>query len=363
MPQKIKFGVNIDAGSWTEVMEELHKKVPISLYCNVYADFCMYLRQHIPGMTQPQIYLKVPGCWTGGHQENLAMRAININHGPGDVEWYFIDSPYVSKFRQAVKDEFDVDIHAAEGLWFIDLEFCIKHNIQVGMFIQEAGDCVVLAPGVLHWVRSHEEALHSAWNCGEYSLNQLKWMDSRWKINLEINFRNLIPAQTCWLDIINLGFKNLDNECWSWLFKQMKTILRKNEDEFDEFYKWNDKKKHGIVLNKDDPNNNMILVCSNCFHEIFNFWGYCESLREDGIFCWKCFKIHVDSSKKHNADCLASRHIAWRKYHREDLKLLMDIARNLEDFVDRKNYDGTVLVYNLCADEQYIFRDNYSNLK
>lgn len=319
----------------------------------------MFLRQHIPGMTQPQIYLKVPGCWTGGHQENLSMRAVNINHGPGDVEWYFIDTPYVAKFRAAVKEEFDVDIHAAEGLWFINLEFCIKNNIRVGMFIQEAGDVVVQSPGVLHWVRSHEVALHSAWNCGEYSLKQQKWMDSRWNINLDINFRNLIPAQTCWLDLMNLGFKNFDDDCWNWLLKKMKWVIRKSEDEFDEFTNWKDSKKLRIQLNKDDPNNNMILVCSNCFHEIFNFWGYCESLREDGIFCWKCFKNHVEMSKKRDSDCLSDRHTAWRKYYKTDLYAMMDIAQKLGKWVDRKNYDGTVQNYSLTASEQYIFRDNY----
>lgn len=33
------------------------------------------------GCTQPQMYLKVAGVWTGGHQENISARAVNINHG------------------------------------------------------------------------------------------------------------------------------------------------------------------------------------------------------------------------------------------------------------------------------------------
>lgn len=45
-------------------------------------DILSYLEQHINGCTNPQFYLKVKGCWTGGHQENISMCAININHGP-----------------------------------------------------------------------------------------------------------------------------------------------------------------------------------------------------------------------------------------------------------------------------------------
>lgn len=45
-------------------------------------DLLSYLDEDIPGCSVPQFYLKVKGCWTGGHQENVNMCAININHGP-----------------------------------------------------------------------------------------------------------------------------------------------------------------------------------------------------------------------------------------------------------------------------------------
>ena len=37
-------------------------------------------------MTLPEIYVKVPNCWTGAHEENLRFRAINLNHGPSSCE-------------------------------------------------------------------------------------------------------------------------------------------------------------------------------------------------------------------------------------------------------------------------------------
>jgi len=45
-------------------------------------DLLSYLDDEIPGCSTPQFYLKVKGCWTGGHQENINMCAVNINHGP-----------------------------------------------------------------------------------------------------------------------------------------------------------------------------------------------------------------------------------------------------------------------------------------
>jgi len=49
------------------------------------------------------MYLKVKGVWTGGHQENSRLRAININHGPDDSIWYTVDNQYYEKLRDLVK--------------------------------------------------------------------------------------------------------------------------------------------------------------------------------------------------------------------------------------------------------------------
>ena len=57
----------------------------------------------IPGCSSPQFYLKVKGCWTGGHQENINMCAVNINHGPDSSEWYTVPYEYVEKVRGVLK--------------------------------------------------------------------------------------------------------------------------------------------------------------------------------------------------------------------------------------------------------------------
>ncbi len=59
-----------------------------------------YAKIDVAGVTEPQIYLKVKGNWTGGHQENLRVRATNINMGPGKSLWHCVGNPKViEKFR------------------------------------------------------------------------------------------------------------------------------------------------------------------------------------------------------------------------------------------------------------------------
>ena len=53
-----------------------------------------YIGYDVLGCNTPQIYLKVPGCRTGGHQENSNVCSININIGPGDCEWYGVNKNY-----------------------------------------------------------------------------------------------------------------------------------------------------------------------------------------------------------------------------------------------------------------------------
>ena len=48
----------------------------------------------IPGMNQPQMYMKVHGCKTTGHQENCNFCSININVGPGECEWFVVDAAH-----------------------------------------------------------------------------------------------------------------------------------------------------------------------------------------------------------------------------------------------------------------------------
>ena len=80
---------------------------------NVYNDYvCKRLQGHIIKFHSDIYYLfserlhmfhKVPGVWTGGHEENCRFHSININIGPGVCEWYAVDRVYSHRLRQLVK--------------------------------------------------------------------------------------------------------------------------------------------------------------------------------------------------------------------------------------------------------------------
>lgn len=100
---QIFFGVNFEPSDLmlnTEV-----KKIVGGTFLDFHGDFDMmsYLDTDVPGCSLPQMYFKAPGCWTGGHQENISMSALNINHGPDSSEWFTLDLKYVDSLRANLK--------------------------------------------------------------------------------------------------------------------------------------------------------------------------------------------------------------------------------------------------------------------
>ena len=115
--RKTLFGVNFepkDLGIFSVLWEQIENS--FLSYREDY-DLLAYLEKDIPGCSSPQFYMKVPGVWTGGHQENVAMCAVNINHGPGASEWYAVPNHCMSQLRNALMKEFELDIYEHEGLW------------------------------------------------------------------------------------------------------------------------------------------------------------------------------------------------------------------------------------------------------
>jgi hypothetical protein len=107
MAQNVDFCVNVDIGGWYLHMEEIKKKVPKELLCMTEFDMLQSSRVKVLGVTDPQVYMKVKGNWTGGHQENLRLRATNINHGPDSSLWYNIGgSGNVDRLREMAKRDF-----------------------------------------------------------------------------------------------------------------------------------------------------------------------------------------------------------------------------------------------------------------
>lgn len=96
MFKPVKFGTNVDLSDekkWKPQLQELLKLPP---FARVQSgnNMLSHVGHTILGMNTVQLYMKVPGCRTPGHQENNNFCSVNINVGPGDCEWFGIAPEY-----------------------------------------------------------------------------------------------------------------------------------------------------------------------------------------------------------------------------------------------------------------------------
>ncbi|TNM85112.1 hypothetical protein fugu_009290 [Takifugu bimaculatus] len=99
----IKFGTNIDLSDpkrWKPQLQEL-LKLPSFMRVESSNNMLSHVGHTILGMNTVQLYMKVPGSRTPGHQENNNFCSVNINIGPGDCEWFAVHEHYwqaINKF-------------------------------------------------------------------------------------------------------------------------------------------------------------------------------------------------------------------------------------------------------------------------
>jgi len=92
----IKFGTNVDLSDerkWRAQLQEL-MKLPAFARVVSASNMLTHVGHVILGMNTVQLYMKVPGSRTPGHQENNNFCSININIGPGDCEWFGVPDAY-----------------------------------------------------------------------------------------------------------------------------------------------------------------------------------------------------------------------------------------------------------------------------
>lgn len=291
----VKFAVNIDIGNWEKEIDELRKVLPANVLWNSNEDALKYLRQNILGMTLPQLYLKVKGCWTGGHEENLRFSSANINHGPNDCEWWGLDSTQALQLRKCVKRDHNFEIYNSETLWWPDEIYCIFNGLTIYHVIQKPGDLIIVGPGTIHWVKSCGVTTNTAWNFGPKLLNNFKRSFERNWINWVISYKSLVPMHILALDLLNSELDSLDIGLVQ-LFKE--EIQVKNKEEIEEFQE--SKLKSVILHNLDN-----VINCEVCYIELFRIYYRCERCMKNRLkgsedkcfFCWNCV------SKEHRNNC------------------------------------------------------------
>ena len=299
------------------------------------------MRQNVLGMTLPQLYMKVNGCWTGGHEENLRFTSANINHGPSACEWWGLDSTQSLQLRECIKVDKDFDIYLTETLWWPDEIYCISKGLTVYHTIQKEGDLILVGPGTIHWVKSCGVTTNTAWNFGPKSFNNFKTSFERNGINKGIDFKSLVPMHVLSLDLVNNELATLDFALVEFLKLQIESQANEEKNNFllSEIKK--------VQVNPYDN----VINCETCYAELFMYYYKCEKCAKNRIkgkkdFCFFCF----DCVNMHKERCNGII-VAVKKFDEESLQALYE---NIEKRSKGEEFEGTVteLKYPYDRDEE-----------
>ncbi|MGH0115066.1 UNVERIFIED_CONTAM: hypothetical protein FKN15_075290 [Acipenser sinensis] len=176
----IKFGTNIDLSDgkrWKSQLQELFK-LP------------SFMRVSSSGMNTVQLYMKVPGSCTPGHQENNNFCSVNINIGPGDCEWFAVHDSYWKAISDFCESH---GVDYLTGSWWPVLEDLYRANIPVYRFIQRPGDLVWINAGTVHWVQAVGWCNNIAWNVGPLTPYQYQLALERYEWNEVKKVKSIVP--------------------------------------------------------------------------------------------------------------------------------------------------------------------------
>ncbi len=188
----IKFGTNVDLSDenkWKIQIQEL-AKLPAFMRVISSGNMLSHIGYKVYGVNTIQMYLKVPGCRTPGHQENNNFCSLNINIGPGDCEWFGVDEKYWPIIEELCEKN---DVDYLNGSWWPNLEDLSEANIPVYRFLQKPGDLVWVNAGCIHWVQSVGWCNHISWNVGPLVYLQYKLAIERYEWNKLKFYKSIVP--------------------------------------------------------------------------------------------------------------------------------------------------------------------------
>ncbi|XP_078121464.1 lysine (K)-specific demethylase 6B, b [Sander vitreus] len=188
----IKFGTNIDLSDpkrWKPQLQEL-LKLPAFMRVESSNNMLSHVGHTILGMNTVQLYMKVPGSRTPGHQENNNFCSVNINIGPGDCEWFAVHEHYWEAINNFCEKH---GVDYLTGSWWPVLEDLYSSNIPVYRFIQRPGDLVWINAGTVHWVQAVGWCNNIAWNVGPLNSYQYQLTLERYEWNAVKNVKSIVP--------------------------------------------------------------------------------------------------------------------------------------------------------------------------
>ncbi|KAL6440902.1 hypothetical protein ACFW04_003367 [Cataglyphis niger] len=189
---RIFFGTNVDLSNrkiWKQQLEELEKLPPV-FQVESNENMLNHVGHNILGVNTVQLYMKIPGCRTPGHQENNNFCSVNINIGPGDCEWFAVPYEYWGALYSLCERN---GVKYLGSWWPPNLDELYKENIPVYRFLQKPGDLVWVNVGCIHWVQATGFCNNIAWNVGPFTATQYQAAIERYEWNKLHNFESLIP--------------------------------------------------------------------------------------------------------------------------------------------------------------------------
>ncbi|XP_072539931.1 lysine (K)-specific demethylase 6A, like isoform X2 [Salminus brasiliensis] len=190
--KQIKFGTNIDVSDekkWKLQLQEL-SKLPAFARVVSAGNLLSHVGHTILGMNTVQLFMKVPGSRTPGHQENNNFCSVNVNIGPGDCEWFAVPEPYWGVMSEFCEKN---NINFLMGSWWPNLEDLYEANVPVYRFIQRPGDLVWLNTGTVHWVQAIGWCNNISWNVGPLTAHQYKLAVERYEWNKLQSVKSAVP--------------------------------------------------------------------------------------------------------------------------------------------------------------------------
>ncbi|XP_018607131.1 lysine-specific demethylase 6B-like isoform X2 [Scleropages formosus] len=188
----IKFGTNIDLSDpkrWKPQLQEL-LKLPAFMRVSSTGNMLSHVGHTILGMNTVQLYMKVPGSRTPGHQENNNFCSVNINIGPGDCEWFAVHESYWETISDFCEKH---GVDYLTGSWWPILDDLYRSNIPVYRFIQRPGDLVWINAGTVHWVQAVGWCNNIAWNVGPLNPFQYQLALERFEWNEVKKVKSIVP--------------------------------------------------------------------------------------------------------------------------------------------------------------------------
>ncbi|CAF0758820.1 unnamed protein product [Adineta ricciae] len=309
--RSIKSGTNIDLSDerkWAAQLSEL-TKLPLFMRVVSAGNLLSHVGYTILGMNSVQLYMKVPGSRTPGHQENNCFCAININIGPGDCEWFAVANEYWGVIATLCEKN---GVDFLTGSWWPILDDLHDAQVPVYRFVQKPGDLVFVNSGCVYWMQSIGWCNNISWNVGPLLYSQYYASIERYEWNRLCSCKSIVPmVHLTWNIARNIRINDRH------LFELTKFILHQSLKYIQltlayleqQFGRGVDVRKQLRTLHEPAH------YCITCDCEVFNILFITELDRKHVVRCLDCALQH---------DKQLENVVVLYQYTLDDLKTVYD---------------------------------------